>query len=119
MKYCFKETDCGIGVFCSLGQIKTGELIDAGYTHMVSDDVNSLKEDFWPYTWKIGGQLYVVFSDMTFVNHSDKPNAEVSWKHDDLGRFYASLRAVRPISDGEEITIRYENWHEYIEGGYA
>jgi SET domain-containing protein len=43
----------------------------------------------------------------TLVNHAESPNAETAFTRDEAGGWTVTLRALRRIGAGEEITRRY------------
>ena len=55
---------------------------------------------------------YLVLGLMTLCSHSDEPNAKVFW-NESGGVFFASIKALRSIAQGEEITVFYTNINEY------
>ena len=55
---------------------------------------------------------YLVFGLASLCNHSDRPNAEVSWVEDEVG-LWCHLIAQRDIEAGEEVTLFYTNIDEY------
>lgn len=59
-----------------------------------------------------GHACLLAFGQLTFCNHSEQPNAAVRWSEDAVGP-WASLEALRPIAEGEEITLFYVNISEY------
>ncbi|KAI5894514.1 SET domain-containing protein [Schizophyllum commune H4-8] len=50
------------------------------------------------------GQYLAIFDELSRMNHSCRPNALYHW---DSSTFSGSLRAVRDIEPGEEITVSY------------
>ena len=66
-----------------------------------------------------GTRLYrMVCGDMVFLNHSDRPNCEVSWFTNADDVLFSRLTTNRRISAGEELTIRYADVCDYRANGY-
>ena len=61
---------------------------------------------------------YVVFGLTSFCSHSDEPNAKVHWREEQDG-LWADLVPLRPIANGEEITISYTNIDQYVREGWV
>ncbi len=57
----------------------------------------------------------LAFGQLTFCNHSARPNAAIRWIRDDEG-LWADLEALQSIAAGEEITLFYTNIAEYSSG---
>lgn len=55
---------------------------------------------------------YLVFGLASLCNHSDRPNAQVSWIVDAVG-LWCYLKTQRDIGAGEEVTLFYTNIDEY------
>lgn len=54
---------------------------------------------------------FFAWGDVTMVNHSDDPNAEIkTYKCD--GDFKVDLVALRPIENGEQVFIKYANGND-------
>ncbi|MFZ5608486.1 MAG: SET domain-containing protein-lysine N-methyltransferase [Pseudomonadota bacterium] len=49
----------------------------------------------------------IILGIASLLNHSETPNAEVTWCDDPHLGLIAVLRALKPIATGEEITRRY------------
>ncbi len=58
------------------------------------------------------GPGYIVYGLISIVNHSPEPNAEVEWQLDGE-EGWATLRLLKDLKDGEEVTIAYTNVDEY------
>lgn len=54
----------------------------------------------------------VMLGSMTYCNHSDANNAVVQWAMTDLGLWF-TLRALREVLTGEEVTMKYTNLDDY------
>ena len=66
----------------------------------------------WSYTFQRGNKIFLALGLMTFVNHKDEPNCEVTYDG-----ITACMRSTRIIDSGEHLSIWYENINEYKEGG--
>ncbi len=71
----------------------------------------------WPYRFSLGEQCAIVFGDISFCNHSDAPNATVSWTRMTSSTAIASLIALTDISANAEIVITYSDVEEYRRRG--
>ena len=59
----------------------------------------------------------LAFGMLTFCNHAEEPNAEVSWFEDTMG-FWARLDAIKDIAKDEEVTLFYTNLSDYQAGDH-
>jgi hypothetical protein len=73
----------------------------------------------WPYRFALGDQCAFVFGEMSFCNHSDTPNAAISWTQLTPASAVASLIALTDISANSEIEIFYADAEEYHRRGVA
>lgn len=71
----------------------------------------------WPYRFALGDQCAFVFGEMSFCNHSDTPNAAISWTQLTPASAIASLIALTDISANSEIEIFYSDAEEYHRRG--
>lgn len=55
---------------------------------------------------------YLVFGLASLCNHSDRPNARVTWVENDLG-IWCHLITQELIPAGEEVSLMYANIEEY------
>jgi hypothetical protein len=73
----------------------------------------------WPYRFALGNQCAFVFGEMSFCNHSETPNAAVSWTQLTPVSAVANLIALTDISANSEIEIFYADVEEYQKRGVA
>ncbi len=71
----------------------------------------------WPYRFAVGEQCVFVFGDISFCNHSDQPNAAVSWTRLTPTSALADLIALTDISANADIEISYADTEEYRRRG--
>ena len=83
-----------------------------------AEDYRKLAESsLWPYRFSLDGQCAIVFGDISFCNHSDTPNAAVSWTRQTETAAITSLIALADISANSEIVITYSDAEEYRRRG--
>jgi len=84
------------------------------------EDCRKLGETgLWPYRFALGEECAFVFGDMSFCNHSDTPNAYVSWTRLSPASAIASLIALSSIGANAEVEISYADVGEYQRRGVA
>ncbi len=71
----------------------------------------------WPYRFALEGQCALVFGDISFCNHSPKPNTSVSWTRLTAGTAVAHLIALTDIKANTELEICYADLDEYHRRG--
>ena len=86
----------------ALDTIKCDELICVCHTVPMKSETS-----VWTYLFSNNG-LHLALGDVSWVNHSSKPNSKIEWINDTI-----HLISIRDISEGEEITHTYSNIEEY------
>ena len=71
----------------------------------------------WPYRFAVGDQCAFVFGDIAFCNHSDTPNAAITWTQLTPTTAIANLIALSDIKANAEIEILYADTEEYSRRG--
>ncbi|MDH5558751.1 MAG: SET domain-containing protein-lysine N-methyltransferase [Alphaproteobacteria bacterium] len=92
--------------------IAAGDLIDDSPTILLSAADCDLMErsavgDYYFAHPEDSESGLVVLGLISLCNHSDTPNAELRWRHEDGVGWVAELYALRPIAATEEVTRRY------------
>ncbi len=83
-----------------------------------ADDYEKLGETgVWPYRFAVGDQCAFVFGDIAFCNHSDTPNATITWTRLTPATAIANLIALTDIKANAEIEIHYADTEEYSRRG--
>ena len=62
---------------------------------------------FHDYVFTDKGYAYFAMGYGGIYSHADEPNARWSIKYDESARETIEIRAMKPISKGDEITIKY------------
>lgn len=86
----------------ALDTIKSDETICVCHTVPMSE-----YPEIWKFLFSNNG-LHLALGDVSWVNHSFKPNAKIKWVKDAI-----HLIAVKDIQKKEEITHTYSNIEEY------
>ena len=112
----------GVGVFAT-HHIGAGKVIvKNNATPFNERDWQALKKTVMGpmmFEARTGRGGFAVWGDISLINHSDEPNADIDAVMDD-GRLKVLLVAMKRIYPGQEIFIRYKNiadaelypWHE-------
>jgi len=84
------------------------------------------KTHLWPFVFVFrsthGGVTEIehcalVFGDISFCNHSGKPNATLVWTHCSESTALVDLKALIDIGKDDEIRIRYADVDTYVSRG--
>jgi uncharacterized protein len=110
--------DKGRGLF-ALTDIPKGSLIlESQAVVLHGEDCKKLDDmSIWIYRFALGDDYAVVFGDISFCNHSDAPNAIVSWTRQGETAAIASLSALKDIPKNTEIVINYTDISDYVRRG--
>ena len=107
-------TPKGRAIFALANITKHAVILQSQAILLPGEDCRKLAEtSIWPYRFSLGEQCAIVFGDISFCNHSDTPNAAVSWTRLTSATAIASLIALTDISANAEIVITYSDAEEY------
>ncbi len=117
--YTVRQTSTkGRAIFARQDIPKHSVILQSQAILLQGEDYGRLGEtSIWPYRFALGEQGALVFGDISFCNHSDAPNASVSWTRLTPTAAVASLIALTDISANAEIEISYSDAEEYRNRG--
>lgn len=109
-------------ILLAMRDFAPGDLLSSVVCYVVppSDVFDLAKTDFYKFVFYQPNDVhsqdrtgYVAFGPVSYCSHSSVPNSRVEWvKVGDLN--VIELRALVPIDEGHEVTIRYSNIEEYV-----
>ncbi len=119
--HCVQQTpDRGRGVFALTDIQENSLILESQAVVLPPEDGKKLDEmSIWIYRFALGDDYAIVFGDISFCNHSDAPNAAVSWTRSGPSAAVASLIARTAIAAGAEIVINYTDIEDYVRRGVA
>ena len=95
----------GAGVF-SACDVKENELIERGIVRRLPSAFDG-NDSQYVHTWSDDGSVWAIGSGCsTFYNYSEEPNTEM---HRDFDADTFEIRALRDVSEGEELTHTYKS----------
>jgi hypothetical protein len=113
-----QTSDKGRAIFATANIAEHSVILQSQAVLLQKEDYKRLGETaLWPYRFAVGEQCAIVFGDISFCNHSDTPNAFVSWTRLTPTSAIATLIALTGISAGDEIAIFYADTEEYKRRG--
>ncbi len=111
-------TPKGRAIFALTSIAKHAVILQSQAVLLPEEDCRKLAEtSLWPYRFSLGEQCAIVFGDISFCNHSDTPNATVSWTRLTPTAAIASLIALTDIGANSEIVMSYSDAEEYRRRG--
>jgi SET domain len=113
-----QTTARGRALFAATNIAKHTVVLQSQAILLPAEDYRKLAESgIWPYRFAVDGQCAIVFGDISFCNHSDTPNAAVTWTRLTATTAITSLIALADISAHSEIVITYSDAEEYRRRG--
>ncbi len=113
-----QTSDKGRAIFATANIPKHSVIMQSQAILLQKEDYRRLGETaLWPYRFALGEQCAFVFGDISFCNHSDTPNATVSWTRLTPTAAVATLLALTDICANDEIEITYSDIEEYKRRG--
>ena len=116
------STNKGFGMFAD-EYIPPNHLICSNLARPLPKHVNNSDMDVFQYFF-VAPQVMpetsylIVSGEMMFINHDDEPKAQVSWRQNKTGLYYADLFSIKAIKKGSEITIQYKEINRYYSEGF-
>ena len=108
----------GRGIFALTDIRRHSVILQSQAVLLDGGDYEKLGEtSIWPYRFALGARCALVFGDIAFCNHSDMPNAAVTWTRLTPTAAVASLVALTGIKANSEIEISYADTEEYRRRG--
>ncbi len=117
--HCVRQTpDKGRAIFALTHIPENSLILESQAVVLQGEDCKKLDEmSIWIYRFALGEESALVFGDIAFCNHSETPNAAVSWTRLGPKTAVASLVAVTGIAANSEIVIRYTDIEDYVRRG--
>lgn len=108
----------GRAVYALTNILKHSVILQSQAVLLNAEDYEKLGETgIWPYRFALRDQCAFVFGDIAFCNHSDTPNATISWTRLTPTTAIANLIALTDIKANADIEILYADTEEYRRRG--